>query len=161
MPLGVNDITLAEITTAYQTLLTGKIFKCKDANWTEACFIKEIKNRDGRTIFRNKMESMTVLDDTVTTQMGVMLRSVFTNGTAHSQLTALSVKNPEGASKLRYPVMGKTGTTNDTFDVWIDGFTPDYAAALWIGTDLNVEMNGSSDQAAALWSRIMSQVNGI
>ena len=126
MPLGVNDITLAEITTAYQTLLTGKIFKCKDANWTEACFIKEIKNRDGRTIFRNKMESMTVLDDTVTTQMGVMLRSVFTNGTAHSQLTALSVKNPEGASKLRYPVMGKTGTTNDYRNVAFLGALPTY-----------------------------------
>ena len=126
MPLGVNDITLAEITTAYQTLLTGKIFKCKDANWTEACFIKEIKNRDGRTIFRNKMESMTVLDDTVTTQMGVMLRSVFTNGTAHSQLTALSVKNPEGTSKLRYPVMGKTGTTNDYRNVAFLGALPTY-----------------------------------
>jgi penicillin-binding protein 1A len=58
-------------------------------------------------------------------------------------------------------VGGKTGTTNDTFDVWFDGFTPDFAAALWIGTDLNVEMNGSSAQAAALWSRIMRQVNGI
>jgi len=126
MPLGVNDITLAEITTAYQTLLTGKIFKCKDANWTEACFIKEIRNRDGRTIFRNKMESMTILDDTVTTQMGVMLRSVFTNGTAHSQLTALSVKNPEGASKLRYPVMGKTGTTNDYRNVAFLGALPTY-----------------------------------
>ena len=126
MPLGVNDITLAEISTAYQTILTGKIFKCKDADWTEACFIKEIKNRDGRTIFRNKMESMTVLDDTVTTQMGVMLRSVFTNGTAHSQLTALSVKNPEGASKLRYPVMGKTGTTNDYRNVAFLGALPTY-----------------------------------
>ena len=126
MPLGVNDITLAEITTAYQTLLTGKVFKCKDADWTEACFIKEIRNRDGRVIFRNKMESKIVLDDTVTTQMGVMLRSVFTNGTAHSQLTALSVKNPEGPSKLRYPVMGKTGTTNDYRNVAFLGALPTY-----------------------------------
>ena len=72
------------------------------------------------------MESMTVLDDTVTTQMGVMLRSVFTNGTAHSQLTALSVKNPEGASKLRFPVMGKTGTTNDYRNVAFLGALPTY-----------------------------------
>jgi membrane peptidoglycan carboxypeptidase len=58
--------------------------------------------------------------------MGVMLRSVFTNGTAHSQLTALSVKNPEGASKLRYPVMGKTGTTNDYRNVAFLGALPTY-----------------------------------
>ena len=126
MPLGVNDITLAEISTAYQTILTGKIFKCKDADWTEACFIKEIRNRDGRVIFRNKMESKKVLDDTVTTQIGVMLRSVFTNGTAHSQLSALSVYSPDKKSKLRYPVMGKTGTTNDYKNVAFLGALPMY-----------------------------------
>ena len=126
MPLGVNDITIAEISTAYQTILTGKVFKCKDADWTEPCFIKEIRNRDGRVIFRNKMESKTVLDDTVTTQMGVMLRSVFTNGTAHSQVSALSVYSPDKKSKLRYPVMGKTGTTNDYKNVAFLGALPMY-----------------------------------
>ena len=126
MPLGVNEITLGEITTAYQTLLTGKIFKCKDGNWTEPCFIKEIKNRDGRVIFRNEFESKTVLDDTVTTQMGVMLRSVFTNGTAHSQLKALSVKSPDNSTTLRYPALGKTGTTNDYRNVAFLGALPTY-----------------------------------
>ncbi|MBR6943825.1 MAG: transglycosylase domain-containing protein [Fibrobacter sp.] len=126
MPLGVNDITIAEISTAYQTILTGKVFKCKDADWTEPCFIKEIRNRDGRVIFRNKMESKTVLDDTVTTQMGVMLRSVFTNGTAHSQVSALSVYSPDKKTKLRYPVMGKTGTTNDYKNVAFLGALPMY-----------------------------------
>ncbi|MBQ1823633.1 MAG: transglycosylase domain-containing protein [Fibrobacter sp.] len=126
MPLGVNEITLGEITTAYQTLLTGKIFKCKDGNWTEPCFIKEIKNRDGRVIFRNEFESKTVLDDTITTQMGVMLRSVFTNGTAHSQLKALSVKSPDNSTTLRYPALGKTGTTNDYRNVAFLGALPTY-----------------------------------
>ena len=58
-------------------------------------------------------------------------------------------------------VGGKTGTTNDWYDVWFDGFTPDYSGALWIGTDKNVKMNGTSAQAAALWSKIMSQVPDI
>ena len=126
MPLGVNEITLAEISTAYQTILTGKIFKCKDGEWTDPCFIKEIKNRDGRVIFRNEIESKTVLDDTVTTQMGVMLRSVFTNGTAHSQLKALSVKSPDNSTTLRYPALGKTGTTNDYRNVAFMGALPTY-----------------------------------
>ena len=129
MPLGVNEITLAEISTAYQTILTGKIFKCKDGEWTDPCFIKEIKNRDGRVIFRNEIESKTVLDDTVTTQMGVMLRSVFTNGTAHSQLKALSVKSPDNSTTLRYPALGKTGTTNDYRNVAFMGALPTYVDA--------------------------------
>jgi membrane peptidoglycan carboxypeptidase len=126
MPLGVNEITLAEISTAYQTILTGKIFKCKDGEWTDPCIIKEIKNRDGRVIFRNEIESKTVLDDTVTTQMGAMLRSVFTNGTARSQLSALSVKSPDNSTTLRYPALGKTGTTNDYRNVAFMGALPTY-----------------------------------
>ena len=126
MPLGVNDITLSEITTAYQTILTGKVFKCKDGDWTEPCLIKEIKNRDGRTIFKNETESKVVLDDAVTTQMGAMLRSVFKNGTARSQYASITVSNPEGAQKLRYPALGKTGTTNDYRNVAFMGALPTY-----------------------------------
>ena len=55
-------------------------------------------------------------------------------------------------------VGGKTGTTDQTWDIWFDGFTPKYSAALWIGTDDNSELNTTSATAARLWSRIMSQV---
>lgn len=126
MPLGVNEITLSEISTAYQTILTGKVFKCKDGDWTDPCIIKEIKNRDGRVIFRNEMESRTILDETVTTQMGAMLRSVFTNGTARSQYNALSVHSPDKSTKLHYPALGKTGTTNDYRNVAFMGALPTY-----------------------------------
>jgi membrane peptidoglycan carboxypeptidase len=126
MPLGVNEITLGEISTAYQTLLTGKVFKCLDGEWTDPCFIKEIKNRDGRVIFRNEMESKQVLSDTVTSQMAVMLRSVFTNGTARSQVNNLSVTSDDRSTTLRFPVMGKTGTTNDYRNVAFMGALPTY-----------------------------------
>jgi penicillin-binding protein 1A len=54
---------------------------------------------------------------------------------------------------------GKTGTTNDQYDIWFDGFTPTYAASIWIGTDENVEMSSMSTPAAALWGRIMGKVD--
>lgn len=126
MPLGVNEITLGEISTAYQTILTGKIFKCKDGDWTDPCFVKEIKNRDGRVIFRNEMEEKRILDDTVTTQMAVMLRSVFTNGTARSQVSNMSISSTDKSVTLRYPTLGKTGTTNDYRNVAFMGALPTY-----------------------------------
>lgn len=126
MPLGVNDITLAEISTAYQTILTGKVYKCKDGAWTEPCLIKEIKNRDGRVIFRNAFENKVVLSEAITTQMGAMLRSVFTNGTARSQYANLYATNEEKTTKLRYPALGKTGTTNDYRNVAFLGALPTY-----------------------------------
>ncbi|MBR2073680.1 MAG: peptidoglycan glycosyltransferase, partial [Fibrobacter sp.] len=128
MPLGVNEITLGEITTAYQSLLTGKVYKCLDAEWSDPCFIKEIKNRDGRVIFKNEVETKQVLSDTVTSQMAVMLRSVFTNGTARSQVANLSVSSEDRSTTLRFPVMGKTGTTNDYRNVAFMGALPTYVA---------------------------------
>ena len=127
MPLGVNEITLGEISTAYQSILTGKVFKCKDGEWNEPCFIKEIK-KDGQTIFRNSVESKVILDSLITSQMGAMLRSVFVNGTARSQVNALTVESPDSQTKLRYPALGKTGTTNDYRNVAFMGAIPTYVA---------------------------------
>lgn len=126
MPLGVNDITIGEISTAYQSILTGRVFKCKDGEWTEPCFIKEIRNRDGKVIFKNEVESKQILDENVTSQMGVMLRSVFTNGTARSQVNSINVTSEDGKTSLRYPALGKTGTTNDYKNVAFMGALPTY-----------------------------------
>ena len=126
MPLGVNEITLGEISTAYQTILSGKVYKCKDGEWNEPCFIKEIRDRNGHVIFRNTVESKVVLDENITSQMGAMLRSVFTNGTARSQNSSIAVVSADGKTKLRYPVVGKTGTTNDYRNVAFMGGIPTY-----------------------------------
>ena len=145
MPLGVNDITLAEISTVYQTMLTGKVFKCLDGDWTDPCFIKEIKNRDGKVIFRNKTESKVVLGDTITSQMAVMLHSVFVNGTARSQYSSMTVTSPDSAITLRYPALGKTGTTNDYRNVAFMGALPTYVN----------EKNGiSTDSVVAIGSYV-------
>jgi penicillin-binding protein 1A len=65
------------------------------------------------------------------------------------------------ASIYGVQVGGKTGTTNETADIWFCGFTPKYSASLWIGTDHNTVMNTTSQTAAVLWSRIMGQIPDI
>ncbi|MDH3974008.1 MAG: PBP1A family penicillin-binding protein [Deltaproteobacteria bacterium] len=39
------------------------------------------------------------------------------------------------AKVLKRPVGGKTGTTNDLYDAWFIGFTPDLVAGTWVGFD--------------------------
>ncbi|MFA6835484.1 MAG: transglycosylase domain-containing protein [Fibrobacteraceae bacterium] len=126
MPLGVNDIPLAQMTSAYQTLLTGYIYKCKDGDWNEPCLVREIRDSDGRLLFVNKVEKKQVLSDTVTEQMAVMLRSVFTHGTAISQLKNLTVNSPSNDASLLFPALGKTGTTNDYKNVAFMGALPTF-----------------------------------
>ena len=115
---------------------------------TAVCYTRVTDGSDN-VLLEGKSTSTKVLDEGVAWIMTDLLKSVVSKGIAGN------------AAIAGIQTGGKTGTTNDTYDVWFDGFTPDFSAALWIGTDLNVEMNGSSAQAAALWSRIMSQIKGV
>jgi penicillin-binding protein 1A len=54
---------------------------------------------------------------------------------------------------------GKTGTTNDSFDVWFMGFTPIKATAVWLGFDKNERPLGAWETggrtAAPVWAKYM------
>jgi penicillin-binding protein 1A len=65
-----------------------------------------------------------VVDPIAAYQMVSLLQGVTTRGTGVS-----------AAKGLNRPVAGKTGTTNDYFDNWFVGFTPDIVVAVWVGFD--------------------------
>ncbi|MBQ6440856.1 MAG: transglycosylase domain-containing protein [Mogibacterium sp.] len=109
----------------------------------------KVTNSKGKDLLVKKVESTKVLDENVAFIMRDCLISVVTRGIARN------------AYIYGTEVGGKTGTTNDDYDYWFVGFTPKYSAALWIGTDHNVEMSSSSASAALLWSRIMEQIPDI
>ncbi len=67
------------------------------------------------------------------------------------------------ARRLRRPVAGKTGTTNDNKDLWFVGFTPDLVAAAWMGYDDFTSLGRPSDitggsTVVPWWTEIMSQI---
>ncbi|MBR2559276.1 MAG: transglycosylase domain-containing protein [Firmicutes bacterium] len=55
---------------------------------------------------------------------------------------------------------GKTGTTQNYYDAWFDGFTGTYTAALWIGNDYGMELTRTSEAAVQLWGIIARQIDG-
>ncbi|MCK6511069.1 transglycosylase domain-containing protein [Myxococcota bacterium] len=63
--------------------------------------------------------------------------------------------------KLGKPAAGKTGTTNDAFDVWFTGLTPLHATTVWLGFDKNENPLGvwetGGDTAAPAWAEYMKQ----
>lgn len=109
------------------------------------CYTR-VEDRNGKVILENKVVSHEVVDPGVAWIMTDVLQSVVSKGIAG------------GAALSGIKSGGKTGTTNDQYDIWFDGFTAKYAASLWIGTDDNVALTTMSGPAAALWGRIMNQI---
>ena len=137
-----EGVTPLEMSLAYAAFPNGEVRN-------EAVCYTRVLDSKNKELLTGGYKEHKVLDSGVAWIMTDLLKSVVSDGIAgNARISGIEVG-------------GKTGTTNDKYDVWFDGFTPDYAAALWIGTDLNVEMDGGSYQAARLWSRIMGQVPGI
>ena len=57
-------------------------------------------------------------------------------------------------------VAAKTGTTDNSYDRWLCGFTPYYAAACWFGYDAQEEVRYSgTNPAGQIWDAIMTDIH--
>lgn len=135
-----KGISPLEMASAYGTFPNGGVH-------IDAIAYTSVTNRKGEVILSNEPKSTEVLNSGVAFIMTDILQSVVNEG----------LGSPAKISGRA--VGGKTGTTNDQYDIWFAGFTPQYSAAIWIGNDVNIELSKGSTTAARLWSKIMSQVS--
>jgi penicillin-binding protein 1A len=144
LALGASDLTLLEHTSAFTTFPN-------DGVHIEPRMIYRVANYDGRVIDDFPPEVSDVLPAPVARLMISMLREVFNSGTA------------VGAKSLaeKFPLAGKTGTTNDFTDAWFIGFSPSLAAGVWVGFDdhhsLGPKEEGSR-VALPIWQVFMKEV---
>jgi len=151
--LGAEESNLLRITTAYAMIANGgkkitpyavekvqdkngqTIFR-KDNRLCENCNIDRELNED-QILIPELNDNREVLTDSKTAyQMTSFLEGVVQRGTAWR------------ARNLPKPVAGKTGTTNDSYDTWFVGFSPDLVVGVWAGFDapksLGLNETGSS-----------------
>ena len=81
--------------------------------------------RMAATAFRQPVVSDRVIKPEVAYQMVSMLRDAVDRGTG-SAVRGLGIK---------FPVGGKTGTTNEFKDAWFVGFSSSIVAGVWVGYD--------------------------
>jgi penicillin-binding protein 1A len=84
--------------------------------------------------------------------------------------TSILHENVEGGTATRSaidcPTAAKTGTTEELIDAWLDGYTPDYATAVWMGypkrdipmTDVHGEPQQGGYLPAEIWHAYMAAV---
>lgn len=147
MVLGAVETTLIKLAAAYATIANGGMK-------VTPVLIERIDDQQGKNLFRfdNRpcrgcaaQPGMAVnnyappsLDDTrerlvdprISYQMISLLRGVVQRGTATA------------ASRLGKPLAGKTGTTNDSRDVWFMGFSPELVVGVYVGFDQPKNLGG-------------------
>lgn len=134
-----KGISPLEMSAAYATFANGGVY-------TKPRFYTSITDSSGAAIVENEAETEKVYDESVAWIMTDILKSAVQYGTGRNARIA------------GQDVAGKTGTTSSQYDVWFSGYTPRYSMALWMGSDINIQLSNYSAAAAAFWSKIMGSV---
>ena len=140
MVLGSQETTLMQMTTAYAALANGGLK-------VQPSLIERIDDRHGRVVWKRDARDCSactaensekgplppppplpeigerIVDAAVDYQLVHLMEGVVERGTATK------------AKILGRPLAGKTGTTNDSRDVWFMGYTPDLVVGTYIGFD--------------------------
>ena len=137
MALGAGETTLLRLTTAYAILVNG-------GRRIEPTFLDRVQDRNGRTVFRHDARACDGCGNVAWTGQEEPAPPDTRAQVADPRSAYQVVSMLEGAvargtgRKVRAvgkPVAGKTGTTNQSFDTWFVGFTPDLVAGVFVGFD--------------------------
>jgi len=109
--------------------------------------VTAVVDENGKVIEGHEIKGEQVLSPELAYAIDFMLQQVIEHGTGHGARLA-------GFTR---PAAGKTGTTNDSYDAWFSGFTPDLLAVVWTGFDKKEDLNLTGAQAALpIWTSFMS-----
>ncbi|TVP61561.1 MAG: penicillin-binding protein 1A [Nodularia sp. (in: Bacteria)] len=138
LALGSHEVNLLELTNAYGSFATQGLY-------IEAHGIRRILDRYGQVVWSNDFQHQRVLDPTSAGIMTWMLRHVVEAGTG----SPAQLKNR--------PVAGKTGTSDESRDLWFIGYIPQIVTGVWLGNDNNRPTSGGSGSAAIAWREFMEK----
>jgi len=114
--LGAAEVTLFEQTSAFSVFPN-------DGVRILPRYITKVEDYEGRVLEEDFPDVKDVISARTARIMTFMLREVVLHGTGIA------------AASMKYPLAGKTGTTNDFTDAWFIGFSPSITTGVWIGYD--------------------------
>ena len=137
--LGAAELTLAEHTSAYSVFPN-------DGVRAALRYVVKVTDFEGHVLEENAPVMQNVISQRTARVMTSMLRDVVLHGTAVA------------ANRLKVPVAGKTGTTNDFTDAWFIGFSTTTTCGVWIGFDQKKSLGNKETGAMAalpVWMEFM------
>ncbi len=140
-----RGVTPLEMASAYQTFANNGIH-------IDPTAIIEVRDRDNILIDEFKQTKTVAMKTSTAYIMTDMLKTAVNSGTG-------------GRARIKgWPVAGKTGTTDESKDIWFVGFTPELVGAVWLGHDQPTPMPRlyGGNYPAQIWREIMTEAhNGL
>jgi len=122
MALGAGSVTPMQMVTAYSVFANGGYL-------VPPMLISRITDSKGRLLLQTQPPE---LNENLRT---LPARNAFVMDTLLQEITRSGTAARAQGTLRRADLYGKTGTTNDSMDVWFAGFQPTIAAVVWIGYD--------------------------
>ncbi|MBA4377235.1 MAG: hypothetical protein C0395_01005 [Gemmatimonas sp.] len=144
LSLGAGEINLVEMVSAYASFGNHGVR-------VEPYLITRVETADGEVLEEGGVRQREVLDPATAWLMADLMTSTLTEGTARAAPRY-------GFTKT---AAGKTGTYNEYTDAWFVGFTPSFAAGVWVGFDTKVSMGRAgtgAHMALPIWAELMGKV---
>jgi penicillin-binding protein 1A len=141
--LGTAEVSPLELTSAYG------IFGNEGVRAVPYAIVR-VEDRNGKVLYRAKPQFENVLEPNIADMMTSALADVVDRGTG-SRIRSLG---------FNYPAAGKTGTTQNYADAWFVGYTPLFAAGVWVGFDdkrvlFTPDAGQGAHAAAPIWGKFM------
>jgi membrane peptidoglycan carboxypeptidase len=112
--LGTNSVAPLTMAAAYAGIANGGIF-------CEPIAIDSIVSPEGKKLAGQPQDCKKALDPQIDAAVGFAMEGVFSGGTANAA-------KPAGVA-----ILGKTGTTNNSYQTWTVGSSTTVATAVWVG----------------------------
>ncbi len=133
--LGTPDISVYEMVAAYGTFANKGVYN-------KPVMVTRIEDKNGTVLYQFVPESRDVLSEEVAYTTVKLLEGVVESGSG-ARLTRTWGAD-QGVYKeiitgypyeLKYPIAGKTGTTQNQSDGWFMGMVPDLVTGVWVGAE--------------------------
>jgi penicillin-binding protein 1A len=142
--LGTSNLTLLDLVKGFSVFASG-------GSRAKPMLVRKIEDISGNVLEVNQSEKTRGIDSELAFKMNMLLKGVTSYGTAKE------------ASRLGYPVAGKTGTTNNFFDALFVGYSPHICAGVWVGFDHRTSLGKAESGgrvALPIWMNFMASALG-
>lgn len=160
--LGVFDLSVFEMTAANATFANKGMY-------IEPIIITRIEDKNGNVIADFYPEPKEAMSEDVAYSMLEIMQGVTAGAQDrhHPKAIGTGVRLRWGSrpyGQVKYPVAGKTGTTQNNSDGWFVGLTPDLVTVVWTGAEdrscrfATTSLGQGANQALPIWGYYMKKV---